>query len=190
MRRAGGGENPVLMNIYPVDAQAKEKVLAYLNAWNDQHGEEEQVDYRDIGKILLDLLDSVSTPAKFTLLALALASILVACITSGVVCLMSVRERRKEIGILRCMGAKNREIALAFCLESGACGLFSGMIGVLLSYVVSALFFAKYAVNAVWLSFGGAMLCVCSLFVLNMLFAAVISTSLVRTNPARALTQE
>ncbi len=190
LRQVGGGQNPVFLNIFPCDMQSKEEVLSYLAAWNQACGEGEEVESQDIGQVLIQTINGVSEPAKSTLFALSLLSVLVAGGMSGIVALMSVRERQKEIGILRCMGAKNREIALAFCLESGCCGLLSGLIGVLVSYVVSAVFFASYALQAVWLPVWSAFLCIASLFALNMGFAALASLSLVRNNPVRALTQE
>ena len=99
LRKLGGGNAPVMLNIFSINRSAKTAVIVYLSAWNESRGgEEEQVEYQDVGESVMQMISGVADPAKFTLLTLSVLSILIAGGMLGIVSLMSVRERQKEIG--------------------------------------------------------------------------------------------
>ena len=122
------------ITIYPYDFDSKEKITNILNEYNDnmeQLGEEDKViNYTDmVGTLMSSVTDIINT-ISYILIAFVAISLVVSSIMIGVITYISVLERKKEIGILRAMGASKSNIAQVFNAETFITGLLAGMLGV------------------------------------------------------------
>ena len=135
----GADTTPTGINIYPRDFAAKEAVKEYLESYNIQKIEagllNERVIFIDMAELISDmtttLLDTVSTALIF----FAAISLLVSSIMIGIITYVSVLERTKEIGILRSVGARKKDISRVFNAETLIVGFTAGAIGVAFAYI-------------------------------------------------------
>ena len=136
MQELGGENTPVSMNIYPVDFENKQLILEHLDAWNNTHGEEDQVIYTDMSATATYMMNEIINIISIVLVCFAAISLVVSSVMIGIITYVSVVERTKEIGILRSLGARKRDIYNVFNAESFIVGLFAGIIGVLVTYIL------------------------------------------------------
>lgn len=136
--RAVGGDNmPNSISIYPTDFETKEQILAYLDAWNESHEENEQVVYTDTVGTMMSLVQTMLNAVTYVLVAFTAISLVVSSVMIGIITYVSVVERTKEIGVLRSLGARKRDIRTLFNAETFLIGLFAGLIGVGGTYLLS-----------------------------------------------------
>ncbi len=136
--RAVGGDNmPNSISIYPTDFETKEQILAYLDAWNESHEENEQVVYTDTVGTMMSLVQTMLNAVTYVLVAFTAISLVVSSVMIGIITYVSVVERTKEIGVLRSLGARKRDIRTLFNAETFLIGLFAGAIGVGGTYLLS-----------------------------------------------------
>lgn len=132
----GAVSRPIGIDIYPTDFEAKDDIKAYLDEYNEGLPEEEQIIYNDlaelIGSIMTDLINTVT----YVLVGFAAISLVVSTIMIGIITYVSVIERTKEIGILRSVGARKKDISRVFNAETIIVGFISGSLGVGLSYLL------------------------------------------------------
>ncbi len=130
LQKLGAFETPVSVVLYPKDFKSKEKILQHLDAWNEGKAENERVVYIDLASTISRLLDGVLNASTLVLLSFAAISLVVSLIMVGIITFISVTERTKEIGILRALGARKKDIGAVFNAENFVIGSFSGVIGV------------------------------------------------------------
>lgn len=122
------------ISIYPKDFKSKEQVIAILDAYNDRmeaEGKEEQViSYTDVVGTLMSSVTDIVDIVSYVLIAFVAISLIVSSIMIGVITYISVLERRKEIGILRAIGASKRNVSQVFNAETFIIGLLAGLIGI------------------------------------------------------------
>ena len=127
-------ENPVSIIIYPNDFYAKEIISDKIDGYNDEQqesGHEEKViSYTDYAKLLMSSLTTVIDMITAVLVAFVAISLVVSSIMIGIITYISVLERRREIGILRAIGARKRDIFNVFNAETFIIGLIAGFIGI------------------------------------------------------------
>ncbi|MDO5426319.1 MAG: FtsX-like permease family protein [Coriobacteriia bacterium] len=127
-------ENPVSIIIYPNDFYAKEIISNKIDGYNDEQqesGHEEKViSYTDYAKLLMSSLTTVIDMITAVLVAFVAISLVVSSIMIGIITYISVLERRREIGILRAIGARKRDIFNVFNAETFIIGLIAGFIGI------------------------------------------------------------
>lgn len=133
----GCSELPLLISIYPASFEQKEKVLDYLDAYNADKEEVDQVLYTDLAATISGIMGSIITNISTVLVAFAAISLVVSSIMIGIITYVSVLERTKEIGILRSLGARKRDISSVFNAESIIIGFFAGMIGIITTFILS-----------------------------------------------------
>ena len=125
---------PASISIYPKDFKSKEQVIAILDAYNDRmeaEGKEEQViSYTDVVGTLMSSVTDIVDIVSYVLIAFVAISLIVSSIMIGVITYISVLERRKEIGILRAIGASKRNVSQVFNAETFIIGLLAGLIGI------------------------------------------------------------
>ena len=125
---------PATISIYPKDFKSKEQVIAILDAYNDRmeaEGKEEQViSYTDVVGTLMSSVTDIVDIVSYVLIAFVAISLIVSSIMIGVITYISVLERRKEIGILRAIGASKRNVSQVFNAETFIIGLLAGLIGI------------------------------------------------------------
>ena len=135
MQQLGGDRTPDSMNIYPLDFENKEYILDYLDAWNDTHAGGE-VQYTDMSATATDMMNEIIRIISIVLVCFAAISLVVSSVMIGIITYVSVVERTKEIGILRSLGARKRDIYNVFNAESFIVGLFAGVIGIIVTYIL------------------------------------------------------
>ena len=137
-RQLGGNELPNKLSIYSVGYQAKEQLKTYLDEWNEQHeNEEDKVIYSDSTEMLFFALNSMVDAVKIVLVAFTSISLVVSSIMIGIITYVSVVERTKEIGVLRSLGARKKDVSRMFNAETFIIGLLSGLLGVAITYLLS-----------------------------------------------------
>ncbi len=125
---------PSEIDIYPKDFESKDEIIKILDAYNDKmekSGNEEQViAYTDVVGTLMSSVTDIVNVISYVLIAFVAISLVVSSIMIGVITYISVLERRKEIGILRAIGASKRNISEVFNAETCIIGLCAGFIGI------------------------------------------------------------
>ena len=133
----GGSKNPVAIYIYPKDFNSKDGITAHLDAWNNSHEEAEQVKYNDMAAIIASTLSQMIRIITIALSAFSSVSLVVSSFMIGIITYVSVVERTKEIGILRSLGARKKDISRVFNAETLIIGFIAGLIGVIVTYILS-----------------------------------------------------
>lgn len=126
--------NPSQINIYPLDFESKAEILNILDTYNDRMtagGKEEKViAYTDLVGTLMSSVTEIIDTISYVLIAFVAISLVVSSIMIGVITYISVLERKKEIGILRAIGASKGNISQVFNAETFIIGLCAGLIGI------------------------------------------------------------
>ena len=130
IRDLGGNKVPNYIAIYPIDFESKNAIKAHLDAYNIGKSSNEKILYNDVmGMFMTSLTDMVNI-IGYVLIAFSAISLIVSSIMIAVITYVSVIERTKEIGVLRSMGARKKDIARVFNAETFIIGLLAGIIGV------------------------------------------------------------
>ena len=133
--------NPQSIKIYPKDFAAKEQVLAHIDTYNQQRrdaGEDDKViSYTDYMGVIMGSVTDIVNMISLVLIAFVSISLVVSSIMIGIITYISVLERKKEIGILRAMGASKLNVANVFNAETFIEGLIAGVFAILVVVVVS-----------------------------------------------------
>ncbi len=121
---------PSTINIYPKDFEAKEKITAIIENYNNSVDEESRITYTDYVGIMMSSVTTIISAISYILIAFVAISLVVSSIMIGIITYISVLERTKEIGILRAIGASKRDISRVFNAETLIIGLVAGVIGI------------------------------------------------------------
>ncbi len=127
-------EEPSAINIYPKDFEGNKEISNILNEYNERmkaEGDEDKViSYTDMVGTLMSSVTTIVDTISYVLIAFVAISLVVSSIMIGVITYISVLERKKEIGILRAMGASKHNVAQVFNAETIIVGALAGLIGV------------------------------------------------------------
>jgi len=126
----GASSTPYMITIYPTDFESKDNVVQYLSSWNEGKSEEDTIAYTDLSETFTSLSGGVMDAITLVLIAFSAISLVVSSIMIGIIMYISVLERTKEIGILRSLGARKKDISRVFNAETFIIGLTSGLIGI------------------------------------------------------------
>lgn len=133
--------DPISVKIFPRDFEAKERVLDHIDAYNKQvkaAGHDEQaISYTDYMGIIMGSVNDIVNTISLVLIAFVSISLVVSSIMIGIITYISVLERKKEIGILRAIGASKRNVANVFNAETFIEGLIAGVFAVVVVVAVS-----------------------------------------------------
>jgi len=124
---------PVVINIYPKDFNSKDKILEYLDKYNENKNDEDKIIYNDLGEMISTMSGSIMDAITIVLIAFSSISLIVSVIMIGIITYISVLERTKEIGILRALGARKKDISRVFNAETFIIGTLSGVLGILIA---------------------------------------------------------
>ena len=191
---------PAGISIYPRNFEAKEQVLNILDGYNDRMesaGQEEKViTYTDLVGTLMSSVTDIINVISYVLVAFVAISLVVSSIMIGVITYISVLERKKEIGILRAIGASKNNISQVFNAETFIIGLCAGLLGIgitLLLLIPGNMLIHHLAnsedINAV-LPAGAAAVLVALSVVLTLLGGLIPSGKAARQDPVTALRTE
>ncbi len=134
MRAIGADRSPYYVTVFPNDSNQKVKSGKYIEAW--QHDGKGEIGYFDVSEMFLVNMRSTLDLVSAMLIAVAAISLVVSTVMIGVITSNSVVERTREIGILRAIGARKQDIRNVFIAETSLIGLTSGLIGILVTYIL------------------------------------------------------
>jgi ABC-type antimicrobial peptide transport system permease subunit len=133
----GATDIPSAVSLYPIDFSAKESVTAYLDKWNEGKDTQDQVKYTDLAAIVTNISGSIMDGITMVLIAFAAISLVVSLIMIAIITYISVMERTKEIGVLRALGARKKDITRVFNAETFIIGACSGILGIGITYLLT-----------------------------------------------------
>ena len=190
---------PASIDIYPKDFESKQSVIDILDGYNDEmkaEGEDDKaVSYTDIVGALMSSVTTIVNMISYVLVAFVAISLVVSSIMIGVITYISVLERKKEIGILRSIGASKGDIGRVFNAETVIVGLVAGLIGIGVTALgcipANAIVYALFDVpNVAILPWQAAVILVAISVFLTFLSGLIPSSTASRKDPVEALRSE
>ncbi len=195
LRTIGADDSPNEISVYPTNFDAKDAVMAYLDGWNDTHPESEQIKYSDRVGLLMGMIQTVFDLITYVLVAFTAISLVVSSVMIGIITYVSVVERIKEIGVLRSLGARKQDIRNLFNAETFIIGLGAGIIGVVVTYllsaVISAIIFSLSGIGGLAsLPVTTALIMVCVSVALTLISGLIPAQAAAKKDPVIALRTE
>ena len=190
---------PASIDIYPKDFESKQSVIDILDGYNDKmkaEGEDDKaVSYTAIVGALMSSVTTIVNMISYVLVAFVAISLVVSSIMIGVITYISVLERKKEIGILRSIGASKGDIGRVFNAETVIVGLVAGLIGIGVTALgcipANAIVYALFDVpNVAILPWQAAVILVAISVFLTFLSGLIPSSAASRKDPVEALRSE
>ena len=133
--------SPSKVNIYPKDFKSKDEIIKFIDEYNDLKKENDEenltISYTDYVGILMSSITTIVDVISYVLIAFVSISLVVSSIMIGVITYISVLERTKEIGILRAIGARKKDISRVFNAETFIIGLISGLLGIIITLLLN-----------------------------------------------------
>ncbi|KRK65263.1 hypothetical protein FC72_GL001331 [Companilactobacillus tucceti DSM 20183] len=139
----GGSKTPASIMIYPSTFKNKDKVLNYLDKYNKGKSKSDKIIYTDLAGSVSNLTGGLMDAITYVLIAFAGISLVTSMIMISIITYTSVLERTKEIGILKALGARKKDITRVFDAETTILGVASGVLGVVIAWL------ATFPINAV-----------------------------------------
>ncbi|MBL1229871.1 ATP-binding cassette domain-containing protein [Enterococcus sp. BWB1-3] len=133
----GGDSMPQMIFIYPTSFESKEKIVTYLDEYNDGKETADKIVYTDLAQTMTDMTGGIMDGITIVLVAFASISLVVSLIMVGIITYISVLERTKEIGVLRALGARKKDITRVFNAETLIIGMCSGLLGIGIAYLLT-----------------------------------------------------
>lgn len=134
----GAMETPIGLAIYTSTFAQTRKIVDHLTAYNQLQSKANKITYSNTARSMMASLDDIIATTNVSILVFALMTILVSGSMIGIISFISVFERTKEIGILRAIGARKKDIARIFNAETFLIGVFAGIIGLCFSLILCA----------------------------------------------------
>jgi putative ABC transport system permease protein len=190
---------PSAISIYPIDFESKDEIVSFIDGYNKKveaaGNEDKVIEYSDIMGMLMKSVTSMINSVTSLLVGFIAISLLVSSIMIGIITYISVLERRKEIGILRSIGASKGNISSVFNAETLITGLVSGVFGIgatlILDEIISAIVLDRMDIERIAtlpLEYGGILILV-SMF-LTFIAGLIPSRIAASKDPAIALRTE
>ena len=132
----GAESYPMLINIYPLDFDSKDKILEHLDSFNEGKSDEDKITYTDLAATISSLSSGIMDAITNVLIAFSAISLVVSTIMISIITYISVLERTKEIGILRAIGARKKDISRVFNAETFIIGTCSGLLGLFIAWLL------------------------------------------------------
>lgn len=133
----GGSKDPQTIAIYPKDFTSKDKIIEYLDKYNENKSDEDKIIYTDYASTVTELSGGIMNGITLVLIGFSSVSLIVSSIMISIITYISVLERTKEIGILRSLGARKKDISRVFNAETAIIGFTSGLMGVGIAYLLT-----------------------------------------------------
>ncbi len=128
---------PYMITLYPTNFDNKDAVVEYLDMYNDGKSSENAVLYTDLASTITSMTKGIMNGITIVLIAFAAISLVVSIIMICIITYASVLERTKEIGILKALGARKKDITRVFDAETFILGVFSGALGIGIAYLLT-----------------------------------------------------
>lgn len=195
MRKLGVAnlEEPMSIEFYCSSFEAKEKIVAFIDQYNKETGS--KVSYGDSLSTIMSFVNTMVNTITGVLVAFAAISLIVSTIMIAIIIYTSVLERRKEIGVLRSIGARKKDISRVFLAESAILGGYSGLIGVIISvafsFAISAILKTIFKISGLMsISWWQCLVMFAISILLSMLAGFIPSRIAAKKDPAIALRSE
>lgn len=191
--------DPISVKIFPRDFEAKERVLDHIDAYNKQvkaaGHDDRAISYTDYMGIIMGSVTDIVNTISLVLIAFVSISLVVSSIMIGIITYISVLERKKEIGILRAIGASKRNVANVFNAETFIEGLIAGVFAIVVvvavSFPVNAWALAgKQVPNLMSLPVQDALVLIAISVLLTVVAGLLPARSASRKDPVEALRSE
>ncbi len=197
IRTIGGNSLANEITIYPVNFDNKNLVTDYLDAWNDDgditfngntivKDDRLSVTYTDTLELVISLINQMIDIISYALIAFTSISLVVSTVMIGIITYVSVVERIKEIGVIRSLGGRKKDVSNLFMAETFILGLLSGLIGIGITYgisaIVNSILYSLIKINNLaMLPFGDAI---------TMIILSILLTSISGLIPARSASKK
>ena len=206
LRELGGMDIPNTISIYPLDFEHKDLVTDYLDAWNGdgtikvngtsyKAEERSEIVYTDNVGLIINMINTMIKMITIALVAFTSLSLVVSTVMVGIITYVSVVERVKEIGILRAVGARKKDIKRLFIAETFIIGLAAGLVGIAITYLLSLVvnlivgsLTGVYTIAALPILQAFVMICVS--IVLTLISGLIPAASAAKKDPVVALRTE
>ena len=132
----GAESVPVAVYIYPNSFESKDSITTYLDKYNEGKEEPDEIRYVDMASMISALSGNIMDAITIVLIAFSSISLVVSSIMIGIITYISVLERTKEIGILRALGTRKKDIKRVFNAETFIIGIFSGILGIAIARIL------------------------------------------------------
>jgi putative ABC transport system permease protein len=129
-------DSPSSINLYASTFENKDVIEEAIATYNDNVDDLEKITYTDYVGLMMSSVTTIINAITYVLIAFVAISLIVSSIMIGVITLISVQERTKEIGILRAIGASKKNVSSMFNAETVIIGFSSGLLGVLITYLL------------------------------------------------------
>ncbi len=129
-------DTPSSINLYASTFEDKDKIEDAIKIYNKGKDELSQISYTDYVGLMMSSITTIINAITYVLIAFIAISLVVSSIMIGVITLISVQERTKEIGILRAIGASKRDVSSMFNAETIIIGFTAGLLGVIVTYLL------------------------------------------------------
>ncbi len=189
-------DDPASVNLFASSFENKDVIEEAIESYNDSVEELKQITYTDYVGIMMSSVTSIINAITYVLIAFVAISLIVSSIMIGVITLISVQERTKEIGILRAIGASKRNVSSMFNAETVIIGFTSGLLGVLITYIlcipINAIIFALTGIASLKavLPVEVAIILVVISVLLTLISGIIPSRSAAKKDPVVALRTE
>jgi putative ABC transport system permease protein len=189
-------DEPARINLFASSFENKDVIEEVIAEYNEGVEELSQIKYTDYIGLMLSSITTIINTITYVLIAFVAISLIVSSIMIGVITLISVQERTKEIGILRAIGASKRDVSSMFNAETLIIGFTSGLLGVIVTYLlcipINAVIHALTGIlvlNAI-LPIGAAVILVIISMLLTLIAGIIPSKSAAKKDPVVALRTE
>ena len=129
-------EEPSAIHLYAASFESKDRIEEAIADYNNGVDELSRISYTDYVGLMMSSVTTIINAITYVLIAFVAISLVVSSIMIGVITLISVQERTKEIGILRAIGASKRNVSGMFNAETVMIGFAAGLLGVLITYLL------------------------------------------------------
>ncbi len=191
-RALGGVDLANSIKIYPISFDDKDLVTLYLDEWNKDN---DKVTYTDSLELVISMVNTMIDIVSYALIAFTSISLVVSTVMIGIITYVSVVERIKEIGVIRSLGGRKRDVSNLFIAETAIIGMLAGLIGIGATYLISAVVniilkpLISYS-NIAALPVSNAVFLVCLSVILTLISGLAPAKSAAKKDPVVALRTE
>jgi len=129
-------ESPSAIHLFATSFESKDLIVEQISNYNSSVSDDKKIAYTDFFGIMMSSITTIINAISYVLIAFVAISLVVSSIMIGVITLISVQERTKEIGVLRAIGASKRDVSSMFNAETIIIGLAAGLLGIIVTYLL------------------------------------------------------